>query len=106
MDEREKLLETMRRNLRRIAPQLAREGWTQEEIAEVSATVREHLAADNRVGLDAVAKWLDDRAWALLEQQRKKWAETRAREKCVSYGPEQEAEIRERNRTWARHRTN
>lgn len=79
MNEREKLLEKMRRSLRRIAPQLAREGWTQEEIAEVSATVREHLAADNGVGLEAMAKWLDDRAWALLEQERKKLAEVRAR---------------------------
>lgn len=106
MNERGKLLETMRRNLRRVAPQLVREGWTQEEIAEVSATVRDHLAADNRVGLEAVAKWLEDRAWVLLEQQRQKWAEARAREQRISYGPEQEVEIRALNRAWARHRTN
>lgn len=105
MDDREKLLETMRRNLRRIAPQLAREGWTEEEVAEVSLIVREHIAADNSVGMAAVAQWLDDRVWALVEQERQELAEARAREKAVSFGPEQEAQVRELNRIWARPRT-
>lgn len=106
MDEQGKLLEAMRRNLRRIHPQLVREGWTQAQIAEVSTAVREHLATGNRPGLDAVAQWLSDRAWALLEQERKTWAEIQARECRVSYGPKQEAVIRALNGAWARHRTN
>lgn len=106
MNEQEKQLETMRRNLRRIAPQLAREGWTEAEVAEVSELVRGHLAAGNLVGLKAVAKWLDDRAWALLEQERKAWAASRAKEKVVAFGTEQEAETRATNRAWVRQRSN
>lgn len=99
MRDREGLLEAMRRDLRKVAPELVREGWTQEDVAEISATVRAHVAAGNDQGLEAMAKWLADRAWALLERQREAYARDRAKEVAVRHD---EAALREMNRNWSR----
>lgn len=99
MSGRDELLEAMRSDLRKVAPELIREGWTQGEVAEISATVRAHVAAGNEQGLDAMAKWLAERAWALLERQREVYARQRAKEVAVWHD---EAALREMNRNWSR----
>lgn len=78
MIDRDTLLASMRRDLRKIAPTLQAEGWSQADIAEISALIRGHIATGDDVALQATAKWLSDRAWAVLEQMRERRERQRA----------------------------
>lgn len=101
MKGQEALLEAMRRDLRKVAPVLVREGWTQEEVAEISTTVRAHIASGNEEGLVAMAKWLSDRAWQILVVEMDEYDRQRASEYRVGHD---EDALRRMNREWAKTR--
>ena len=97
------MLNGMRRNLRRLTPQLLKEGWSKEDIGEISAVVREHLAANNDEGLVAMAKWLGDRAWPLLVREMAAWDREREAEfRVVPVARDLKFETARLDREWAR----
>lgn len=65
MKTQERLLDSMRADMRRLGPALLAEGWTQAEVEEVSALVRQHVAAQDRQALEATAQWMRERVASL-----------------------------------------
>lgn len=99
MIDRGTLLESMRRDLRKIAPTLQAEDWSEADIAEISTLIRAHIAAGDDAALTATAKWLADRAWAVFERARAAYVRARAREVSVRHD---EAAVKKMNKEWSR----
>lgn len=92
-------LDAMRVDLRFIHPELEREGWSRDEISEVSALVRSHLEAGNDQALAATACWLRSRAGRLLARLQAAYAARKAGEYAVWHDEEA---VRALNRGWRR----
>lgn len=95
------ILDAMRADLRFVSPALEREGWSREEIGEVSAIVKVHLASGNNNGLVATAAWLRQRAGHRLAELQAEHAKRRAQEASEWHD---EASVRALNREWMRTR--
>lgn len=95
------VVDQLRETFRWLGPLLLASDWSEADVEEINALVREHRDAGNLAGLHACLAWMEMKRGELMGSRREAWLREQGR---LASGLPTNAEVREENRVWCARR--